>query len=157
MNSATLYAMGVKRNLLNYYANWPADSELRLGDVGILRDHLFFERVTSLAELGVPFEIHQDAEPTPLELVSDAGVNVHFKASGEAHELFPQVSKDEAAIGFEFDREGAFVFKAGKCFEPSIASLAEVQDKVVELLRDGRWEKSWVIVVKTVTDRKSVV
>jgi len=151
MNPATLYAMGVKRNLHNYYANWLPDTEVRLGDVGILRDGLFFERITNLEELGIPVQVRQDPHPTPLEFVSDGGVTIHFKAAGEVNEAFPTVPQAEAAIGFDFNREGAFVFKANECYEPSIESLSGIQDQVLDLLKEGRWDKKWVIVVKAVT------
>src|SRR6476661_8037391 len=46
------------RKSLGYSATWLPNLEVRIGDVGVLRDH-HYHRVTTLADLGVEFKVRQ--------------------------------------------------------------------------------------------------
>jgi hypothetical protein len=63
-----------------YLATWLPNVEMRVGDVGIIRDHIF-ERRTSLAELGIPVDVQLDPSAIDFEYTSSDAVTINVKAA----------------------------------------------------------------------------
>lgn len=157
MNSpAEMYIMGVKAKLLNHYAAWLPNEPLELGDVGVL-DKKLFTRVTSLGDLNIPFEIREDPNFTPLDIVSHSDVSMVFKAAGAVNPKLPSIPEAKAGIGVEFGKKGAFVVKAEQSFAPSIENIAQVQEKVLQAYRDGSWNPKWAVIIKLVKTPKASI
>ena len=146
---ADLYIEGIRKKLKNYYAAWLPNEKLRLGDVGVLRGKLF-TRVTSLADLGITFAERPDADPTPIDYVSESGVSMYFKGAGEVNTNLPNVPEGKAGVGVEFSREGAFVLKAPESYEPSIENIAQLEGQLIEAYKAGRWKSDWAVIVRLV-------
>jgi hypothetical protein len=150
-SAAKLYVNGVKSKLLNYYAAWLPDGNFRLGDYGVLDGNLF-TRLGSVADAPFNFRFAElaDPDPSPIEIASDSGVSLAFKAAGEANPKFSAVTQAEAGIAVEFSKQGAFVISAPETYEPSIADVGQLQNDIVTAYKAGRWKSSWAVIVRTV-------
>lgn len=150
-SAAELYVNGVKSKLLNYYAAWLPDGNYRLGDYGVLRGNLF-TRLGSVADAPFNFKFSElaDPDPSPIEIASDSGVSLAFKAAGEVNPKFSAVTEAEAGIAVEFSQQGAFIVSAPETYEPSIADVGQLQNDIVAAYKAGRWKSSWAVIVRTV-------
>lgn len=146
---AELYISGIKKKLKNYYAAWLPNEKLKLGDVGVLNGNLF-NRVTSLAALGISFAERPDPDSTPIDYVSESGVAMFLKAVGEVNTSIPNVPQGKAGIGVEFSQEGAFILKAPESYEPSIENIIKLEQDVRHAFQEGRWRTKWAIIVRLV-------
>ncbi len=146
---AEIYVEGIKRKLRNYYAAWLPNEPLKLGDVGVL-DGAFFDRVTTVADMGISFEERPDPKPSSISYVSESGVEFFIKAAGEVSANLPNVPKGKAGLAYEFAREGAFVVKAEESYTPTIENIAKLEDDILEAYRDGKWKSNWAVIVKIV-------
>lgn len=155
-SAAEMYIKRVKSKLINYFAAWMPNEPLELGDVGLLEKNLF-TRVTSLADLGIAFEIRDDPHSTPIDIVSNSDVSMSFKVAGAISPKLPNIPEAEAGIGLEFGKKGAFIFKAENSFAPSIKNIAQVQEKVLQAHQDGKWNRKWAVIVKLVKTPKATI
>jgi hypothetical protein len=88
-NQPSNYIRGI-HDKFNFYAAWPPTQLRKLGDVGRLVDGQF-ERVTTLARLGIKFEERVGPPGNDLSHTSGSSVAVHIKAQGDiARRLHPK-------------------------------------------------------------------
>jgi hypothetical protein len=146
---AELYANGIKKKFANYFAAWLPGEKLRLGDVGVINNNLF-TRITSLDHLGVNFSERSDESSTPIDYVSESGVSVFFKTSGEINPSLPNVPEASAGVGVEFSCKGAFIIKAPSSHEPSIEDLAQLEKDLIRLYAKEQWQFEWVVITRLI-------
>lgn len=146
---AELYVNGIKKKFANYFAAWLPGEKLRLGDVGVIKNNLF-TRITSLEHLGIKFTERPDESSTPIDYVSESGVSVFFKTSGEINPSLPNVPEANAGIGVEFSHEGAFIIKSPSSYEPSIENLAQLEKNIINLYGRAQWQSEWVVITRLV-------
>jgi hypothetical protein len=146
---AELYVDNVREKLRLYFAAWLPTSPHALGDVGIL-DGNFFQRVTSLADLGIPFEEMPPGGPGSLDIVSDSGVQINYKLGGESSDAMPSIPHAEAGVAVEFGSQGAFVIKATRTEEVQIRDIAGLQRDILAAFRAGQWQPDWAAIVRVV-------
>jgi hypothetical protein len=146
---ADLYVNGIKKKLRNYFATWLPNQVLKLGDVGVL-DGNFFVRLSSLEDFGISFGVRDDPDPSPIDYVSEESVEVTFKAAGESNSSLPSIPEAKAGVGVEFSSKGAFVVKAEESYEPSIENILDIQRAILKAFQEGRWDRSWAVIVKLV-------
>jgi hypothetical protein len=145
-----IYSKGIKKKLKNYWAAWLPTTKFELGDIGILNGH-YFQKVSSLASLEIPFDTTADGSPSPIELVSTSGVSIKVKIAGETNEAFASVPKGSAGLKIDFGSEGAFVVQCPATFEPAISDPLKLQNKIIDLFEKGQWQADWVVIVRLVT------
>ena len=75
-----LYTKGIKRRLANYWAAWLPGTHFNIGDVGTLNGYLF-EKVATLDGLTIKYYTESNEQPTSLDISSDTGVSISFKAA----------------------------------------------------------------------------
>jgi hypothetical protein len=148
-NVCDIYVKGIKEKLRNYWSAWLPNSRFDLGDVGILNGY-YFEKVASLGELDIPFEPRRDESPSPLELVSSAGVSLAVKLAGETNGNFETVPSADAGIKVDFAKEGSFVVESPETFEDEIAAPMALQEAILKAQRDRLWQSNWLVVVRLV-------
>lgn len=146
---AELYVNGIKRKLNNYYAAWLPNEKLKLGDIGVLQGN-FFRRITKLEDLGIAFEERPDADSTPIDYVSENGVDILVKASGEINTQIPNIPEAKAGIAVEFSQQGAFIIQAAESYEPTIENIAALERNIINLYIEGKWFSNWAVIVKIV-------
>lgn len=151
----------------NYRATWVPGLQLAVGDVGIIEDGEFLKR-TTLAELGIAFEIDDDPQPSSVTTFSSRGVrSVTTKLAGETNESFEFVATAKAGFRVEFSAGHAVVMKTVNARVNSVRAIAALQEAllgaVVETYRDDAWhppiwQRDWVVVVQVVdTDGGTVL
>ena len=146
---AELYVEGVKKKLKNYFCAWLPNHTLKLGDVGILNGK-FFTQVTTLDKLGIPFEVREDDSPTPMDFTSDSGVSFSFKLGGETNAELTSIPQAKAGIGISFGKQGSFVVKAEKTYEPSIEDSASLQKAILSAAKNKTWDRRWAVIYRIV-------
>ncbi|WP_405059203.1 hypothetical protein OG474_41660 [Kribbella sp. NBC_01505] len=124
------------------FACWPPNTPLKLGDVGVLRRDKF-EKVTTLAELGVRSLPDETGAPVLLEY-SSAG-QVHLAVDGEAQaSVLP--SPVGGMVSISFGREGATFFQAVDAVRESITDLPKLEKALAPLRVRKIWKPEWAVV-----------
>ena len=129
----------------SYFAAWLPGISPQPGDVGRKVDGHFFNRLTSLEEIGVKFKVRKGLEPMTFSYRSDANL---LCESGGAVPQAPLPAQNTAAITFAC--RGAFCFEAMECFVDEIENKAEIAEAVRELARINRWSRDYTVVDRVV-------
>jgi hypothetical protein len=137
------------RNKFGYLATWIPNTQLRLGDIGILkRDR--FEYYSNLNELGIPFSIRNSNEASDFEYSSKGSVEINFKAAGNAPALGQVLTTDDAGISVIFNRENAIMFIGHNCRTDYIENLEKLGSAILDRYKGGKWNKDYVIITELV-------
>jgi hypothetical protein len=156
MSPAELYVNGIKKKLCLYHAAWLPNTKLRLGDVGVLKDN-FFQPVCNLKDMNIAFQELPDNSPSNLDIVSDQGVSITFKAAGQTNSSVPNVPTAEAGVAVEFGSQGAFLIQASDVFQPSIADIAKLEVDVLNAYKQGTWTLEWAVIVRLVCTSNAMI
>ncbi|MBY5855935.1 hypothetical protein ELH53_32750 (plasmid) [Rhizobium ruizarguesonis] len=148
-STAVFYSKGIKTKLRNFWAAWLPGTRYELGDVGVLNGFIF-ERATSLRELGIKIYEDVGADPSPLEIISDNGVNVTLKSAGEAHAAFAHVAEVNAGMKIEFAAEGAYMVHAPRTYEATIGDPLNLQRQIIHKHGQGKWNTDWAVITRII-------
>ena len=146
---AEIYTNGIKKKLKNYWAAWLPISKFELGDIGVLKGKIF-ERIHSLNEFGIKYDIIKNEDASPIDYVSESGVSINIKLSGETNSTITNIPLAKAGIGINFSSKGAFIIEAEKTYEDSMKSMLQLQEQIIPKFKEGHWDKNWVVIVKIV-------
>jgi hypothetical protein len=124
---------------LGYFASWMPNEKISLGDVGIVQG-MRFERVTSLADLGVDFVKGHPSPAADIVYSSSGQVTVAVNADGAS------VGVPGASVAIEFSHAGATFFQAVKCISESITNLVQLEAAVKKVRDAGNWSRKYMIV-----------
>src|SRR5258706_3769177 len=104
-----IYVNGIKKQFRHFFAAWPPNEVLTLGDVGLLDGNIFVRiKNVQAPDLNISFETLQHTNPSMIDLMSDSGVSITLKAAGEVNQaLLPNVPKGEAGMSIKFSKQGA--------------------------------------------------
>lgn len=143
------YTREMRKNY-GYFANWSPAAPMALGDVGVL-DGYRFHRMTSLSELGVPFEAFDAVDPDgdAVKKYSSAG-QVDVAVSAEAG--VPAVPGVDLSVQVTvtFKRAHATYFRAVRCREQSIGDQLGLVGQLERLRQEGVWKPGYVVVSRVV-------
>src|SRR5208337_1697436 len=132
-----------------YLAAWLPNTQLRLGDVGAVRSHIF-EQAATLSDLGIPVEVRDDPNAIDLDYTSSDSVAIEMKASGEATSGATPAPGAGGNISITFKAADAVVFQASGCRVSRIANLPAVAEAVIALFEKGRWAADRIIVTEVI-------
>jgi hypothetical protein len=151
MPSAARQYTGDLKRQLRFLASWPPSVRVELGDIGTIDQDNIFIRVSSLAALGIPFKGVAASEGSEnFQYASDGSVDVDLKLAGKTSSLTPNVPLAKAGLGIHFTKEHATVFRADGAQHSRIDDQIALRDEVLSLIRAGRWERDWSIVIHVV-------
>jgi len=139
-----------------YFATWNPGVPLKLGDIGTLRNNVF-TRLSNLSLRGIEFEIRPDETKTPLEHNSEGSVSVTTKLSGTVAPQGSVLTNLDAGIIVEFSKENSTLFKANNTTSPSIKDNIKLGEQILQLYREGKWNKNWVIITELVEAENATV
>jgi len=151
-----LYTKGIKRKLENYWAAWLPGTHFAIGDIGTLNGYLF-EKVGTLGELKLKYYAETDADPSPLDISSEAGVAVSLKAAGETNPSFTHIGAAEAGLKIEFGAQGAFILQAPEMFASEMGDRLNLRDQIIGAFDKGVWEKDWLVITRLLTATSATV
>ncbi|MFD9687233.1 hypothetical protein ACFY2K_16755 [Kitasatospora sp. NPDC001309] len=130
----------------DYLSSWLPNTHLELGDVGRLhRDR--FERLTSLADLGIGFAVRERERGVDLDYSSAAEVAVSTDVDGGPL----------ARVAVSFSRRHGIVFQARSCRISEIADREALGRRVLDLAAAGRWPAAQVVVTEVVATGPAVI
>src|ERR1044072_8200162 len=110
-----------------YFAVWLPSVPLALGDVGTFTGHRF-DKLTTLADLGVPFRASPVSARADVEYSSSGAVSMSADGAVGVTRTVPMVS-----LSITFSRDGATFFQARECTEQSIDNLPELASALLPL------------------------
>ncbi|MFD0861164.1 hypothetical protein ACFQ1M_03005 [Sungkyunkwania multivorans] len=148
MKTRRIYTLEMYRQF-RYLATWLPGTPLELGDIGILRGKEF-TKIGNLSEHGISFEIEPDDTPADLEFSSKGSVSIITKLSGTATPTGSTLSEADAGISVSFSKENAILFKANKTKTPAIKNQVALGKKVLELYKEGKWNKDWAVITELI-------
>src|SRR5437899_12032034 len=102
-----------------YFATWLPNVRVKLGDVGLVREHVF-EPVSSLEQMGIAFGIDRDRQTADFDYTSSDAVSIDTKVSGAVHDLAAATASADGTISISFSRADAVVFQASGCLRSNI-------------------------------------
>lgn len=141
-------------NKFDHLACWLPHSRMDLGDVGRF-DGYRFERLTSLRELGVPFEVGQDSLPADMEYASANAVTV---SAGVEVGVGPKPAEGSSSLlSITFAKEGSTFFQAADCVIERATNLPALGEALLPLCRNGLWQKGFTVVTTVVRTGPAVV
>ncbi|WP_371551403.1 hypothetical protein OG266_38460 [Streptomyces sp. NBC_00554] len=132
-----------------YFATWMPNGPCALGDVGVLRGRRF-NRMTSLANLGVAFTTTRRGTPVDYSYASTGGVDCSL--SGQAEAVTP-LSGSRAALAtltVSFKSANATYFRAVECTVESIDDLPALERPLAELRQSGQWRREYWVMTEVV-------
>src|SRR6185437_15701580 len=144
-----IYAKGIKRKLENYWPAWLPQARFAVGDIGTLNGYLF-EKIGTLDELKLKNYAEPDSDPSPLDILSDLGVAISFKAAGETNPAFGHIGAADAGLKITFGSEGAFILQAAETFESEMGDRLNLQRQIITAYVKGIWEKEWLVITRLV-------
>jgi len=146
---------------LGYRATWLPGAAVALGQVGVL-DAGSLTHETSLPALGIEMPVTEQGLPEgSLDVTSNEGVSVLFKAAGAIDERFRAVGTAEAGALVQFSRENAVVVELKGVRSHRFVELRAVKaallDAVVAADDQARWERDWMVVTEVVVAETATV
>ncbi len=139
-----------------YMATWTPGVQMELGDVGVVKDKLF-TRITTLKNLGIPFNIRPDTSKESQKHSSSGSVSITFKAAGKAPAVGSVLTEAEAGFSIEFKKSKATVYEALGCLAPSIDDQVAIGKRIRQLADQGDWNKDWAVITELVTADSATV
>lgn len=156
---ALSYAKQLKRAFHTYFANWLPDAPIALGDIGTLEKKVLFQRISSLSS--PEFLISFDKVPSQIKMPKgDRSNHYQFKTSGVSSvTLIPKATVGPVKVGLEIKLKGdnSFFFNLAGTATQQINDLVALSKPVVELYKQGRWNKDWYIVTGIVLSPSTTI
>lgn len=126
------YAREVARNL-DYFAAWPPDMPVRVGDVGVLRNGPY-SGVSTLSDHGIRFSAHKGRPSHDLKLQSGS----------------TRLEFGDGTITIEFPSRGGMLLWAHDISSSRIEDLTALERQLLREYEKGTWDHSWVVVTEVV-------
>ena len=133
-----LYQEEMHENL-GFFPTWFPGDFMEIGDLGIL-DAGRFRKMSSLKELGIPFNVTSGASKQDVQYTSTKGTTIKPSAGASV----PGIAKAEITINFS--RSGAFVFHATGLTPQQIENRSAVTTAIVAAFKRNEWNKEWLLV-----------
>lgn len=142
------YTEGV-HDELDYLATWLPTVPLAPGDVCTL-DDLQLQKVGTLGQFGVGFEVEDAPVSTDVEYSSADEVSVEVKAAGKAPIAGSMLAIEDAGVTVRFARAGAVLMRLAGCTSRQISNLHAVGQQVLALHRKDQWPAGYVVITEAV-------
>lgn len=149
MKSAQRQYTNEMKRKFGYYATWNPGVPLQLGDIGIFKNNIF-TKISDLESRGITFETREDQDRVDLEHNSQGSVTVTTKLAGTVAPQGSILADGDAGIVVEFGRENSTLFKANNTVSPSIKDTIKLGNQILDLFKQGKWNKDWAIITELV-------
>ncbi|MCO6004174.1 hypothetical protein NE236_04205 [Actinoallomurus purpureus] len=138
----------------HYFATWMPHLVLALGDVGVLREHRF-DRMTSLAELGVDFTTLDRGGRAEYSYSSTGKVDISL--DGEMSVPLLPGGEPPLMLTVTFSGAHATYFRAAQCRSEAISDLPSLEKALIGLRQAGAWRLEYVVVTELVRTGPAVI
>lgn len=145
------YANAISEQL-DFLPTWPVDSDVQLGDVGILEGRVF-RRTDTLERLGLGgFQVRSGRGKTNIDFAVEDGVEISVE--GGVDSIVPEIG---GAVEVKFDREGAVFLRVGDHQIREIESTDALGREIMQRFKRGEWDRSRVVVTEVVSASAATV
>ncbi len=141
------YAIQMQKKF-GYQVVWPPNTLLEIGDFGVVPGGKHGGRAfTKLGNIKDKFGITAETETgalSPVETLQSEGVsivNVSGGGGGTANGVNFEVQLD-----VKFEKKNSMVYNGSDMTPISVKNLYDFGQQLAQLLKDGKWEKNWVVV-----------
>lgn len=141
---------------LQYFGTWLPLVQLEVGAVGVIRSHAF-QQMTSLEELGVPFQLSPGRASGTFKHVSEEGVEVSFKLAGELPLAGSKLAQADAGATVDFSRSGGIYFEADGCVMQSLKNPATLERSLLDLYASRAWKKDYFVVTEVMRAKSTTI
>ncbi len=132
-----------------FYPTWLPGTPLKLGAIGVIKAGRI-NVIGNITDLGVEFDVLNDYDPIDLEYNHEGSATLSFKAAGSPAPTNSFLNDAHAGISVSFSKEKSFYFKANGTTSPMIKNQIELNKNILELYKNGQWDKNWVIVTEVI-------
>ena len=139
-----IYSEAVHVNFPSYFATFPPNTPIRLGDYGDLRRDCFDRRGNVTDKFGVGIRSRPVSAPSRFEFRSGRSVSVTLRAKGDV--LPSGIPAVKAGMGVNFSRGRSVLFNAAGCTVESIEDIDGFGKRLLDLFQERRWEADRVVV-----------
>lgn len=121
---------------------WPPNQRVEVGEIGVL-ERGAFRRVSTLHHLKIPFQVVSSSQQGALEYSEESELDVLTDAGAAA-----RLGRDapELELRVRFPKEGGFLFSAEGVVEWRVEDSLSIEQAVLRLAAQDRWDPQWVIV-----------
>lgn len=141
---------------LKYLATWMPNARIKVGDIGTVEDGIL-TRTGTLKDYGIAFSESVPPQSTDLDYSTAGAVSIKFKAAGNAPITGTIPAKIDGEIEVTFDRADAILFQASNCTTHEIANIKQVSDRIISLVKAGKWPRNQVIITDVVHCASSTI
>jgi hypothetical protein len=145
------YSETLHEQFPTYYANFPPNAPVALGDYGTVRDGVFL-KIGSITAFDVPLPAANKSDTNAsFEFKSGSAVHVEPRADVSAEGGPAHGAKSKARIVFN-DDNGVF-FAAAGCTIEGFSEQRNVREAMLNLFVAETWRPEWVLVIGRVLSR----
>jgi hypothetical protein len=123
--------------------------------VGRLRNYEY-ERVRTLKDFGVAFQVRKDPAVGLLEYTSEGSVSLDVKAAGDLPAK-TEITDANAKVVVSFSRGEAVFFQASNCLATSIEDQHTLGQALLKLYEAGEWPEDYVVVTEVIRAARTTV
>lgn len=136
---------------------WFPGSPIALGDVGVLQKD-GWQKHTSLATMGIPFEVQHDETPNAVLNLGSATVSgVSLDGKGQFDPPNIPVADAKVGLSLGFSGAGEFLLRAMAFSVQGIANLHEVEREVLDRAKQqDQWRPEWIFVTEVMVAERSI-
>ncbi len=137
------------RKKFGYQATWTPGTPLKLGDIGIFRNHVF-ETVDNISNKNFDFEmlVREDDTDETLDFVSSNSINITSNISGNVLPTDSSVSLNDTGFDISFGKKGGLVFKAEGVRTQKIENQGALARFVKTAFSNGEWGNGHFIITE---------
>jgi hypothetical protein len=145
------YAKEISKHL-DFLITWPINTDVKLGDVGILEDGIF-KRTDTLENLGIvrPKKRESRGEAI-LEYTSKNGVAIEFNPNIET-----KLKGIGAKMEIKFNREGAVFFRMVDHVLKQFEGTDQLGKDIIQQFKNGNWPRDRVIVTEIISSPSATI
>jgi len=142
-----------------YRATWEPGRNMVPGTIGRLDKEGRFVKLKKLRDLHIIPEIETDNSNSTREMdrTSSDKVNISVKLSGSAPLPGSMLSLKDTGFNISFKGERGIVFKISGYSTDEIVNLGTVEEKVISLYKNDKWDKSWLIVTQVIRAKSATI
>jgi hypothetical protein len=141
---ASEYCDQLKHNFKTFYAPFPPNQPVRLGDYGVMNGNTFVP-IGTVADLGLSIgKVRQIPErASDYEFTTEGSVDVEFHAGGSGS---PGGVPVKAGLDISFSKKFSVFFTAAKCVPTFIEDQVALGNAIVNLLQNDKWQRKFVLI-----------
>lgn len=145
------YAKEISKHL-DYLITWPINTDVKLGDVGILENGVF-KRTDTLENIGIAKPKERESRGKKImDYTSKNGVEI---------EVNPNIETKLKGVGLKMDikfkREGAVFLKIDDYVSKQIESTDQLGSEIIQQFKNGRWQRDRVIVTEVISAANATI